>query len=84
MDFTGKNVLITGASRGIGKATALAFAEKGAHVGLNFRSNTLEAERTLACLPGEGHQLFPKDLSKADNCKAVVNEFLSVYGTLEI
>lgn len=84
MDFTGKNVLITGASRGIGKATALAFAEKGARIGLNFRMNIQEAEKTLAALPGKGHQLFQKDLSKADNCKALVDEFLSVYGTLDI
>ncbi|MEM8765066.1 MAG: SDR family oxidoreductase [Bacteroidota bacterium] len=84
MDFTGKNVLITGASRGIGKATALAFAEKGACIGLNFRTNIQEAEKTLALLPGEGHQLFRKDISKADNCKELVDEFVSLYGVLDV
>ena len=84
MDFIGKNVLITGASRGIGKATALAFAEKGSRVGLNFRSNIQEAEKTLALLPGKGHQLFQKDVSKAENCKELIDEFVSVYGTLDV
>lgn len=84
MDFTNKNVLITGASRGIGKATALAFAEKGARIGLNFRSNVEEADKTLASLPGEGHQLFQKDISRAENCETLVADFLKTFGTLDI
>ena len=64
MDFTHKNILVTGASRGIGKATALAFAKKGARVGINYRSNTEEAEKTLKELPGSGHQLFQQDVSE--------------------
>ncbi|TAI47359.1 SDR family NAD(P)-dependent oxidoreductase [Flagellimonas allohymeniacidonis] len=84
MDFSNKNVLITGASRGIGKATALAFAEKGAMVGLNFRSNVTDAEKTLAELTGEGHQLFQKDISKKENTKQLVDDFITAYGRLDI
>ena len=39
-----KNILITGASRGIGKATALLFAKKGYHVFLNCRTSVAELE----------------------------------------
>lgn len=84
MDFNNKKVLITGASRGIGKATAKAFAEKGAKVGINFRSNLEEAQKTLAELPGEGHQLFQKDISQKENCQSLVDEFVSTYGALDI
>ena len=44
MRFAGRNVLITGASRGIGRATALALAKEGANIGINFRSHPDEAE----------------------------------------
>ncbi len=84
MEFTGKKVLITGASRGIGKATALAFAEKGAKVGLNFRSNVEEAEKTLAELTGKGHELFQNDISKKENCETLINDFVSAYGQLDV
>ncbi|WP_343487112.1 SDR family oxidoreductase [Allomuricauda sp. d1] len=84
MGFEDKKVLITGASRGIGKATALAFAEKGAKVGVNFRSNLEEAQKTLAELSRDGHQLFQKDISKKENCKTLVDEFVSHYGRLDI
>ncbi|WP_422861901.1 SDR family NAD(P)-dependent oxidoreductase [Flagellimonas sp. W118] len=84
MDFNNKQVLITGASRGIGKATAIAFAQKGAKVGINFRSNLEEAQKTLAELPGEGHQLFQKDIAQKENCQTLVDAFVSTYGSLDI
>ncbi|RDY60037.1 SDR family NAD(P)-dependent oxidoreductase [Flagellimonas nanhaiensis] len=84
MDFSGKKVLITGASRGIGKATAMAFAEKGAQVGLNYRNNIDEAKRTLKEMPGKGHQLFQKDIGKTENCKELIQEFIETYGRLDI
>jgi len=40
--------LVTGSSRGIGKAIALKLAEAGFHVIINYRSNHIEAENTLA------------------------------------
>ncbi|TMU54841.1 SDR family NAD(P)-dependent oxidoreductase [Flagellimonas algicola] len=84
MEFNGKNVLITGASRGIGKATALAFAEKGAKVGINFRSNTEEAERTLSQLAGTGHQLFQQDVSEKNGPEHLINRYVAQYGQLDI
>ncbi|MEM1340318.1 MAG: SDR family oxidoreductase [Bacteroidota bacterium] len=84
MDFNNKRILITGASRGIGKATALAFAQKGAKVGLNFRSNIEEAEKTLVELPGNEHRLFQNDISKKENCQALIDDFVSAYGQLDV
>ena len=84
LDFTDKKVLITGGSRGIGKATALAFAKNGAQVGLNFRSNQKEAEKTLGELPGTGHQLCQADISAKENCQRLVADFVSAYGQLVI
>ena len=84
MNFKDKNVLITGASRGIGKATAMAFAEKGAHVGINFRSNTEEAEKTLKALAGEGHHLFQQDIAEKNGPEALIHAFVSHYGSLDV
>jgi NAD(P)-dependent dehydrogenase (short-subunit alcohol dehydrogenase family) len=84
MNFTNKKVLITGGSRGIGKATAIAFAEKGANVGINFLSNTEEAYKTLEELPGEGHQMFQADIAQKDNCQNLVSAFISHYGQLDV
>ncbi|WP_222982948.1 SDR family NAD(P)-dependent oxidoreductase [Flagellimonas meishanensis] len=84
MDFTDRYVLITGASRGIGKAAAIAFAQKGAKVGINFRNNEEAAKQTLAALPGEGHRLFKEDISKKEGPKALINDFLKSYGRLDV
>ncbi len=84
MNFQNKNILITGASRGIGKATAIAFAEKGAKVGVNFRSNQEEAEKTLTALPGDGHQLFQQDISEKNGPESLIQNFVDHYGQLDV
>lgn len=58
-------VLVTGASRGIGRAVARAFAEQGDLVAVHTRSAVDEAEETLASLPGTGHALVRADLGDA-------------------
>jgi len=64
--LTGKSILVTGASRGIGRAVAAMAAEEGARVLLHFGSNREAAETVLDLLPGEGHEIFEADLSSAD------------------
>jgi len=54
---------VTGASRGIGRAVALAFAELGDRVAVHYASHRSDAEATLAALPGEGHVLVQGDIA---------------------
>lgn len=84
MNFDGKYVLITGASRGIGKATAMAFAEKGATVGLNYRANTQEAQNTLQALKSGQHQLFQYDISVNNNQKRLIEDFIDTFGRIDV
>ncbi|MFS4417105.1 SDR family NAD(P)-dependent oxidoreductase [Maribacter sp. 2307ULW6-5] len=84
MEFRDKKVLITGASRGIGKATALAFAKQGAQVGLNYKSDTKAAEAVLRQMEGQGHRLFCRDIGLKEQCQALMAEFLAHYGRLDI
>ncbi|MFD9964397.1 SDR family NAD(P)-dependent oxidoreductase [Amycolatopsis sp. NPDC058986] len=55
-------VLVTGASRGIGRAVARAFAEQGHRIAVHYGSRVEDAEETCASLPGEGHVLVSGDL----------------------
>jgi len=50
-----RRVLVTGASRGIGRAVAVAFAEGGDRVAVHCAANRVDAEETLRRLPGSGH-----------------------------
>ncbi|MFF4100521.1 SDR family NAD(P)-dependent oxidoreductase [Streptomyces sp. NPDC001903] len=60
---TGRGVLVTGASRGIGRAVATAFARQGDRVAVHCTARRADAERTLAELPGDGHVLLTGDLA---------------------
>lgn len=58
-----RGVLVTGASGGIGRTVAVAFAREGDRVAVHYRARRAEAERTLAELPGDGHALVSGDLA---------------------
>ncbi|MCY3833940.1 MAG: SDR family oxidoreductase [Chloroflexi bacterium] len=65
MRFDGKVALITGGSRGIGRAIAQGFAARGATVALHYKGNHEAAEATLASLDGVGHMLVAADIADA-------------------
>lgn len=81
-DFNGKKVLITGGSRGIGRATAQAFAARGAQIAINFRSDSQAATETIDSLDGEGHFAIKADISKPNAVEmlteAVIGEFENI------
>ena len=84
MRFDDKVVLITGASRGIGRATAMAFAAAGATVAINYRSDEKAAKTTLCDLTGSGHQLFPADIADPTAVEQLIAEVTNRYGRLDI
>lgn len=84
MKFTGKNVLITGGSRGIGRACAMGFAQRGARVAINYRSNSSAAEATLAELPGNGHAMLQADVTDPEAVENMVAAAIEALGGLDI
>ncbi len=60
----GKTILITGASSGLGRQSAITCAQRGAHLIISGR-NTVRLQETYDQLPGEGHMLFTADLTQA-------------------
>ncbi len=84
MRFDNKVVLITGGSRGIGSATAKAFAKKGAKVAINYRANLAAAADTLEQLAGDGHILVKADVADPTEIAAMVKEVAEHFGRLDI
>ncbi|MBT3321853.1 MAG: SDR family oxidoreductase [Anaerolineae bacterium] len=84
MDFEGKRVLITGGSRGIGKACAQAFAARGAKVAINFVRNAEAAQKSLNSLTGEGHALVQADVSKSELIEGLIADTVKALGGLDI
>lgn len=79
----GKYALVTGGSRGIGKAVCLKFATLGYDVLINFKSNTEEAHKTLAEINGTGH-LLQFDVSKKEEVEAVLGGWIQKNKDAEI
>jgi 3-oxoacyl-[acyl-carrier protein] reductase len=71
--LAGLRTVVTGASSGIGKAIAAAFAASGARVGIGF-SRSSDAAHVLASELGAGHPLLQADLSTLDGCTSIVGE----------
>lgn len=84
MRFKDRKVLVTGASRGIGRAIALAFAAEGAKVAVHYRGNREAAGQTLDLLPGDGHVTIAADVSDPDACEKLVTETVDKLGGLDV
>ena len=84
MTTSGRSVLITGASRGIGAAIAHAFAEQGDHVAVHYGGSQQAAEAVLASLPGEGHTLAQADLRDPGSIRAMVDDVAAHLGGIDI
>jgi len=76
--------LVTGASRGIGRAIAQRLAARGARVAVHYGRNETEARATLASLPGEGHALFSADVADPAACERLVADVLALFGRLDV
>jgi NAD(P)-dependent dehydrogenase (short-subunit alcohol dehydrogenase family) len=84
MDFTGKVVLVTGASRGIGRAIAQRFAKHGARIAIHYNRDQAAAEQTCASLPAGPHQLFQADVGQAPAVEQLVNAIVNKMGRIDV
>lgn len=84
MDFTGKNILVTGGSRGIGKAVAQQFAAKGARVCINFIENTRAATDTVNNLPGSGHFAIKANIADPDAVQQLMDTVVEEFDSLDV
>ena len=84
MNFTNKTVLVTGGTRGIGRAIALAFAKRGARIAVLFRSDQVSADKTLAELEGNGHLALKTDVADAEQVEKAVSDVIETFGSLDI
>lgn len=84
MDFSGKIILTTGAARGIGRATAEAFARLGGTIAIHFRTSRDAAERLAESLPGGKHGIFAADLTDPTACEKLVHDVQAQFGRLDV
>ncbi len=82
----GKTAIVTGASRGIGRAVALALAEEGANVVINYAGNEGAASETAALCQEHGVQtlVVRGDVASSEDCTRLVEEAVKTFGTVDI
>ncbi|MFH0989948.1 MAG: SDR family oxidoreductase [bacterium] len=84
MKLSGKTVLVTGASRGIGKAVARRLAAAGGRIALHYHSDRSVAEAALASL-GEGHHAcFQADIGQSESVRKLVEQVLEQFERIDV
>ena len=84
--LTGKVILVTGASRGIGRAIALELSKQGASIAINCSKDVEGAKKTLDEIISNGGygKIYIKDISKAINCKELIQDVIKTFGKVDI
>lgn len=86
MMLKGKNAIVTGASRGIGRAIALKFAELGANVVLNYRSDVNSVNEVIKEIESKGVKAvaIQGDVSSFENAKKIIDGAIENLGSVDI
>ena len=82
----GRRALITGGGRGIGRAIALALAEDGADVAVNYRRDEDSARETVAAIEALGRRgaAFPASVDDPEACAALAERVLAEFGVIDL
>jgi len=84
--FEGKSAIVTGATRGIGRAIALELAKRGANVAFNYSKSGEEADKLKAEIEGLGVQAFARqcDVANTEDSGEFVKEAKEAFGTIDL
>lgn len=84
--LTGKVALVTGASRGIGRAIAIELAKEGASIVINYSKDDEGAKETLEEIKRVNAYgiMLKQDISSLESCKLMIDEIISTMGKLDI
>ncbi len=85
--LSGRLVLVTGASRGIGRAIVLTMAQKGARIIINYRNNLLAAQETQKMILDKGYEVpivQQFDVGDADAVSQGISQLIQLHGTIDI
>ena len=85
MTLEGRKILVTGASRGIGRGCAVELAKAGADVGVNYRSHAEEAAEVVAEIEALGQKAVALqcDVSTLESVEEMVSQFVEEFGRLD-
>jgi 3-oxoacyl-[acyl-carrier protein] reductase len=86
IDLSGKSAVVTGGSRGIGRAIALRLATQGADVAFSYKGNEAAAKETAASIEGLGRRALPvqADVSQPEAAELLVKAAIEAFGKVDI
>lgn len=82
IDLQGKHIVVTGASRGIGRETAILCSRLGAHITCVARTEE-KLKETVSLLEGSGHGYMQMDFEQIDKIDSAVQNLVKIYGAID-